>query len=494
MGMHLAIDMGSESGRAIVGYLDGGVLRTDPIYRFRTQFTRVHGRDYRNLYRFNDDIQHALSLYAEKYGPRLDSLSVCSWGGDFSVLNRDGNLNHLPVSYRTVNTVERTQPLIEAAFGERALYERNGNQRMPSDPLRMLLSMKLDDDPSLDDPRGMLFVADAMHYMLGAEACCERSMPTFGRLYDFRRDAWDAEVFERFGLPAGLCTRVVGPGTCIGQVDPAIVRAAGLEGPVRIVTSCTHDTVCALTAVPDNGRNWGFISCGTWALMGIETDAPVINDIAYENNFNNSSAPFGKNMFKRNMTGTWIIEQCKSQWGRYSYEEIVNLAEGAGENDLSIDINGRDFYGPEDMLGAITAAIRRDFGVDVDRNDVPAIAGIVYRSMVLEYRRYLDALLKAADRRIDRIYMMGGGSRNRLLAQYAANACGYPVYTGLYEGSGVGNLLLQCYACGELKDKESMRRVSANTFPQSVYEPKDVEAWNRRYAVFAERVIRTNLW
>ena len=494
MGMHLAIDMGSESGRAIVGWLEGGTLRTDPIHRFRTQFTRVHGKDYRNLYLFNDEIQRALALYAEKYGPHLDSVSVCSWGGDFSVLNRDGNLNHLPLSYRSMNTVEHTQQLIEETFGERALYERNGNQRMPSDPLSLLLRMKLEDDPSLDDPRGMLFIADAMHYLLGAQACCERSMPTFGRLYDFRKDDWDREVFRRFGLPDGLCTRVVPPGTPIGQVDPVIVRTAGLEGPVRIVTSCTHDTACALTAVPDNGDGWAFISCGTWALMGIETDAPVINDIAFENNFNNSSVPFGRTMFKRNMTGTWIIEQCKRLWGRYSYEEIVDMAEAAPENDLSIDINARDFYDPEDMLTAITAAVKRDFGADIERNDVPAIAGIVYRSMALEFRRYLGALLKAADRRIDRIYMLGGGSRNRLIARYAAGACGYPVYTGVYEGSSVGNLLLQAYACGELKDKAAMRRVSANTFPQTVYGPGDREAWDRRFSIYAERVIRRNLW
>ena len=494
MGMHLAIDMGSESGRAIAGHLEGDILKMDLIYRFRTQFTRIHGRDYRNLYRFNEEIQHALSLYAEKYGPHLDSISVCSWGGDFSVLNRDGNLNHLPPSYRAMNTVEGTHSMIEALFGTRALYERNGNQRMPCDPLSILLRMKLDDDPSLDDPRGMLFIADAMHYLLGAEACCERSMPTFGRLYDFRRDAWDAEVFERFGLPRGLCTRVVSPGTRIGDVDPAILKAAGLEGPVPIVTSCTHDTACALTAVPDDGRDWCFISCGTWALMGFETDAPVINDIAFENNFNNSSVPFGKNKFKRNMTGTWIIEQCKQRWGRYSYEEIVDMAEAAGENDLSIDINGQDFFDAADMPAAIAAALKRDFGADVDPGDVPLIAGVVYRSMALEFHRYLGALLKAADRRIDRIYMLGGGSKNRLIAQYTANACGYRVYTGVYEGSGVGNLLLQAYACGELKDKASMRRVSANTFPQTVYEPRDADAWSRRAAIFAERVIRTNLW
>lgn len=494
MGMHLAIDMGSESGRAIVGWLEDGTLRTDPIHRFRTQFTRVHGKDYRNLYRFNDEIQRALSLYAEKYGPRLDSVSVCSWGGDFSVLNRDGNLNHLPISYRSMNTVEQTQALIEETFGERALYERNGNQRMPSDPLRILLRMKLDGDPSLDDPHGMLFVADAMHYLLGAEACCERSMPTFGRLYDFRRDDWDYEVFDRFGLPRGLCTKVVPPGTPIGFVDSAIVKAAGLEGAVPIVTSCTHDTACALTAVPDNGDGWAFISCGTWALMGLEADAPVINDIAFANNFNNSSVPFGRTMFKRNMTGTWIIEQCRQRWGRYSYDEIVDLAEAAGESDLSIDINSRDFYDPEDMPAAISAALKRDFGAEVDPGDVPAIAGVVYRSMALEFQRYLGALLKAADRRIDRIYMLGGGSRNRLIAQYTANACGYRVYTGVYEGSAVGNLLLQAYACGELADKAAMRRVSANTFPQKAYEPRDAEIWRRRFSIFADRVIRTNLW
>ena len=494
MGYHLAVDMGSESGRVTVGRLGNGILKMDSIHRFRTQFTRIHGCDYRNLYRFNDEIQYALALYAKRYGSSLDSISVCSWGGDFVVLNRDGNLNHLPISYRRLNTIDRILPLIEKIFGERTLYERNGNQRMPSDPLSILLRMKLDDDPSLDDPHGILFIADAMHYLLGAQACCERSMPTFGRLYDFRLDSWDVEVFTKFGLPKGLCTRVVPPGTHIGDIDPGILKIAGLASPVPIVTSCTHDTACALVAVPDNRRNWAFISCGTWALMGIETDEPVINDISFENNFNNSSVPFQQNMFKRNMTGTWIIEQCKQLWNQYSYEEIVDLAEKAEGSELSIDINSHEFYDPEDMLIAITTALKRDFNVDIDRNNVSVLADIVYRSMALEYRRYLGALLKAANRKIDRIYMLGGGSRNRLIAQYTANACGYSVYTGVYEGSSVGNLLLQAYACGELKDKESMRQVSSNTFPQTVYEPADIRLWDKWFSVYSERVIRQNLW
>lgn len=494
MKKHLAIDMGSESGRAIVGFLENGKLQSEEIYRFKTQFMQMRGHSVRNLYRFNDEIQNALTVYAQKYGPDLYSISVDAWGGDFVILNRDGNFNHLPGSYRETSTIADTQEIIESKFGERRLYERNGNQRLPQDPLRVMLRMKMRNDPALDDPHGILFVADAMEYLLGAEPCCERSMPTFCRMYNFREDRWDDEVFDAFDLPKGIYSKVVSPGVEIGQVDPQILRKAGLNAPVRIITSCSHDTGCAVMSVANLDEDWAFISCGTWALMGIETDKPVINDIAYENNFNNSTIPLHTNMFKRNVTGTWIIQQCKEAWNKYSYNDIVDLAERAEDVDYSIDINALEFYSPNDMPAAIINALKCDFDVDIAYDDVGTISRIVFQSMVLKYKMYIMNLQRAANREIHKIYMLGGGSRNRLLNQFTANACGYPVFTGVYEASSTGNLLLQMYGSGELSDKRAMRQVVINSFPQHKYVPEKSDAWKRKYDIYLERSVKKNQW
>ena len=492
--LHLAIDMGSESGRAIVGWLEDGKLRTESFYRFRTQFMQIRDRSVRDLYRIHEEIMEALKLYAKQYGPKLDSISVDAFGGDFVILNRDGNLNHLPESCRSHSSGDEVRRYVEEHYGARRLYMRNGNQQLPMDVLHTLIRMKLSNDPALDDPHGMLWVADTMHYLLGGRPCCERSMPTFARFYNVREDKWDDEVLDAFGLPRGICSEVVEPATVTGQIDPEILRICGLEGPVPIISACTHDTACALISVPDNNRDWVFISCGTWALMGIETDQPVISDFSFENNFSNSTIPFGDNMFKRNVTGTWIIQQCREKWGDIPYDEIVNLAEQAEDTDFSIDINSVDFFAPKDMLSAVTGAVERDFGVKIDRNDVGTISRIVFESMVLKYRMYIENLLKAADRKISKIYMLGGGSKNRLLNQYTANACGYPVYAGVYEASSTGNLLLQMVGSGELADKKQMREVSAATFPQTVFEPRNREAWDRKFAVYMERSAKQNQW
>lgn len=494
MKRHLAIDMGSESGRAVVGYLENGRLHMEEIHRFRTQFMQVRDKSYRNMYRINEEVQAALKIYAEKYGPELDSIGCDSWGGDFVILNRKGEIVKLPVSYREVDLSNDVASIIEEKFGERKLYDRNGCQRLPQDPLKQMLRLRLAEDPSLDDPHGMLFVADIIHYMLGARPCCERSMPTFSRMFNWFEDDWDYELLEALDIPKGICSEVVSPGETIGYVSEEILEQCGLKGPVRIIAAGTHDTACAVVAVPDQGKDWAFVSSGTWSLMGIETEKPVISDRAYELNLHNSTIPLRTNMFKRNVTGTWIINQCKEAWGKYTYPEIVDMAEQAPDTEFSIDVNATEFYAPKNMPKAVAESIERDYGVKVDPNDVGTIARAVFTGMVFKYKYYLENLLECAGRKISKMYIVGGGSKNRIINQFAANACGYPVYTGVYEASSVGNLLVQMYGCGELEDKNAMRKVSMDTFPQKVFEPQDKEAWDRKFQIYLEKTSKKNLW
>ena len=493
MKRHIAVDIGSESGRVIAGWLEDGRLVTDVLYRFKTQFVQMRRRSVRNFYRYHEEILKGLRLYAEKYGPELASIGVDAWGADFVLLDRAGDIMKLPQSYRTFTGVEDVLDIIERKFGLRALYDINGNQRQPSDTLNQLLRLIRDGHPSLDDPRGILFVSDMFHYLLGAEPCCEHSLASYSGFWNQRENRWDADIMRAFGIPDSLCSKVVYAGDTVGYVDEKILRDAGIEGPVAIITPCAHDTSTAALAIADLGSDWAFVSSGTWSLMGFETDAPVINDISFRYNFSNSTMPLRTNMFKKNITGTWLVQQCCEAWRMNDYNAIVDLTEASPDNDWIIDVNAAEFYAPDSMPRAIAASVKRDFGADVDPDDKGTICRIAFQSMAVKYRYYLERLLKAADKRISKLYIISGGSRNRVINQFAANACRIPVSTGVYEASSVGNLLLQAYGCSELRDKPAMRQVVIDTFPQTVFEPRDAELWEKKYRAY-ESVAQPNAW
>ena len=491
---HLAIDLGSESGRAVVGHLENGRLHTAEVYRFRTQFMQTHGQSVRNLYRYHEEILNAMQAYAQAYGPRLDSIGVDAWGGDFVLLNRDGCVSKLPASYRAQCASEDAETIIEQRYGAYAIYRRNGNMRMPTDTLKQLIRLKECRDPSMDDPRNLLFIADVFHYFLGAEPCCEHSLASYARFFNRDADTWAPDILEAFGIPTAILGKIVHAGDVIGTVDPTLVRQAGLAGEVKIIVPCTHDTACAALAVPDMDEDWAFISSGTWSLLGTETHAPITSQQAYAANLSNSTMPLMTNMFKKNITGTWIIQQCKSIWACYSYDEIVNLAEASPDLEMFIDINATDFYAPQNMVAAICHALRQDYGTAPAPENAGAVARIVFQSMALKYRYYLGKILQASGKHITKLYILGGGSKNRLINQFTANATGYPVYTGVMEASSTGNLLLQAYGNGELADKAAMRRVVCDTFERTLFAPRETGVWDDRYLHYLTHVNRDNQW
>lgn len=492
---HLAVDIGSESGRVYVGYLQDGKIYTEEIHRFPTQFMQVHGKSVRNIYRYHEEIQRAMKLYVQKYGDRLESIGVDSWGSDFVLLDREGNISRLPASYRAVSVSSDAAEMIDRDMGLEAVYMRTGNQAMPTDTLSQLVRLVRDKDSALGAADGILFMGDAYHYMLGAPACCEHSLAGYSRFYNNHENCWDREIMERLGIPERLCVPVVYAGDVIGMVDRAILKETGLSGEVKIIAPCTHDTACAAFAVPDMKDDWVFISSGTWSLLGTPTQMPVINELSYRYNLSNSSMPLRVNMLKKNIQGMWIIQQCRRAWGeKESYETLVRLAEGETENHVYIDVDREEFYAPENMAKTVADAVYRDFGIRINWEDRGKISRICYESLALKYRYYCDKILSAADKKISGIYILGGGSKNRLLNQFTANATGYPVYTGVTEGSCIGNVLIQAYGSGEIRGRNEMRQVVCNTFEKEKYCPKDTGIWNAKYDAFLHGISHTAQW
>lgn len=489
MKRHLAVDIGSESGRVYMGYIQNGKVYTEEIYRFKTQFMQAHGRSMRNIYRFHEEIIHGMQRYAEKYGTTLESIGVDSWGSDFVLLDREGNISALPVSYRGIPSAKKEEEYIEEKFGLKNLYMRTGNQAMPPDTINQLVRMIMNKEPCLDDPHGILFMGDLYQYLLGAEPCSEHSLVSYCRFYNNLFFDWDDEVMNALGIPQDIKTKIVYAGDTIGEVDLEILKEAGIEGSVKIITPCTHDTACAALAIPDMNDDWMFISSGTWSLIGTETEKPVINELSCKYNMSNSTMPIKTNMLKKNIQGMWVIQQCRKAWGnKISYPEIVDAAQTAEDLNVFIDVDMEEFYAPSNMAIAVSNAVKRDFGVEIDWHDVGSIARICYESLALKYRYYAEKILQAANKSVSKIYIVGGGSKNELLNQFTANATGYTVCTGVTEGSSVANILLQAYGSGEVKDKQEMRQIICNTFETKSFEPKDIEIWRKKYNIFEQQI------
>lgn len=483
---HLAVDVGAASGRAFIGWLDGGRLRSREIHRFITGDMFLVDKRVRNIFRFYEEILRALSLYGEREGRELRSIGVDSFGCDFTLLNRNGEIARLIPSYRD-SKLESIEPVVDRTYGSYRLYRRNGNHSLPSDTLQQLIRLRRAGDPALDDTGPLLFVAEAFHYMLGGRVANEYSQASYSRFYNVHEQKWDDEVLRAFDLPAALKTEVVFCGDVAGRLRPELAAEAGLAGETEIICPCCHDTSSAALAVPDHGDDWIFISSGSWSLLGTETVAPICGELAWRHNFSNSGMPLGTtNMFKKNITGMWLMQEAKRCWKTFGDEEMVRLAEEAGDNEWYIDVNSMEFYSPTDMPGAVAKRVEQDFAAGIDRDDVGPIVRICLHSLALKYRYYLDLLRKLTGKAINKIYILGGGSRNALLNQMAADATGLPVYTGIYEGSVAGNLLLQMYGSGLLSSKAAMRQVVMDTFPLTEWLPREPELWERKYRSYLD--------
>jgi rhamnulokinase len=482
---HLAVDLGSESGRVVAGNIESGKLKMATIHRFKTQSFRTNLHRFRDLYRFYEEILHSFRIFREKHGPNLGSFGVDSWGSDIVLVNRIGNIDNLPLFYREYGHFD-IERIVEDAIGWDSLYDRTGNQKLSGDTLHQLIFMKHHRDPCLDDPKAMLFISDVFHYLLGANLCCEHSMISDSHIYNNNNGDWDKDVFAAFDLPGGLITPICYAGDHIGDINEQILEEVGLNQPVKIITPAGHDTASAALAVPDFGDDWIFISSGTWSLMGLQTDAPVITERTKRYYFDNSGIPFGKNMIRKNITGMWILQQCAEKWIGVSYDEIAQRAEVSESIDYYIDVDEPDFSLSTNMPLTICRKLKSQYNVDIDPNDVGVVARIFFESLALKYRFVLERLLDSTGRKINKIHIIGGGGKNTILNKYTANVTGYRVISGVYEATAVGNLLMQAYGCKEVGSMDEIRQTIRDTFPLEYFDPADTERWEQKYKRFRE--------
>ena len=480
---YLAIDLGAGSGRVMLGSFDGDRLSVKELHRFRNPGVEVLGSLHWDALGLFHDIQQGMRAGA---AARPVSLGVDTWGVDFALVGRDGELVGNPFHYRDA----RTHGKMREAFGlvsKEEIFECTGLQFMEINSLYQLFSMK--GSRALESASSLLMMPDLFHYWFTGERVCEFTDATTSQCYDPRRRQWAFPVLESLGLPTDIFCDVVEAGTDLGSLRPAVAKECDLR-PMRVVLPGSHDTASAVAAVPSETSDWAYLSSGTWSLLGVEAERPHVTPGVLEKNFTNEGGVCRTTRLLKNICGLWLLEECRREWARagesIGYAELAAEADGSEAFRSLLDVDDPGFVAPGDMPARIARACRRT------RQPAPETTGqfarAIFESLALRYRSVLADLAGITGRRPAVLHVVGGGSRNELLCQYAADACGVPVVAGPVEATAVGNVLLQAISSGRVQDLSQGREIVRRSFPMRVYEPTDGAsgAWDHAAGRLAE--------
>lgn len=477
----MAVDLGATSGRTILGSVEQGQLIQKEFTRFPNRITELGGHFYWNIYDLYAEIIRALRLVAEQ-GIRLESIGIDTWGVDFVCIGKDGNLLRNPFSYRDPHT----EGIMEEFFKKipkEEVYNRTGIQFMNFNSLFQFAAMRKHNDSALEAADKILFIPDALSYMLTGEAVCEYTILSTSQMLDPKTKRIDPLLSEAVGLKESQFGRYVNPGDRVGTLTPEIQKMTGL-GPVPVVAVAGHDTGAAVAAVPSPDERYAYLSCGTWSLLGIETKDAIINKESYDYNFTNEGGIEGTTRFLKNICGMWLLERCRQEWtdAPKDVNEINSQAMETEPFRSLINPDDPRFANPESMVEAI-----KEFCIETSQpvpEDYRQTARCIFESLALRYRQVLDYLKQLAPFPIERLHVIGGGTYNHYLMQMAADSINLPVITGPVEGTAIGNIMLQAKAAGLVKDMFEMRHIIANSIETNNYQPNHTPDWDAAYETF----------
>ena len=481
MATMIAVDLGAQSGRVVLGQFDGERLEIEDVHRFENVPVATRGTLQWDVLRLYDDVVAGLRAAGREH--EVDSVAVDSWAVDFGLLDHHGRLIQNPVHYRDA----RRAAAVDSVLGRipaRELYERTGIQLIPINTVFELAAMAAQHDPALEIADCLLLIPDLFHFWLAGTRSSEATNASTTQCYDPRAEGWALDLLTRLGIPTSLLPEVVSAGSSLGVLAPDVAEKTGLGG-ARVIAGATHDTAAAVAAIPLRSPDAAYISAGTWSLVGLELSAPVIDDRTFAANLTNEGGVAGRTRLLRNVTGLWLLNECRRQWC-VSFDELLAEARGAAPLRSLIDVDDPPFAVPGDMPNRV-----REFcassGQEVPA-DRGAIARCILESLALKHRRAVDLLSQATGTAPPVVHLVGGGARNELLAQLTANALELPLVAGPVEATAIGNLVVQAMALGELATLEEARDVVARSFVQLTYEPADAEVWREARERFEQLV------
>lgn len=438
---YIAVDLGATSGRVILSTVSESSIDMETIHRFPTPLIQVEGKYYWNIYSLYDDIVKGLAMVGAK-GLKVESIGIDTWGVDFVCIAEDGTVS-LPRSYRDPYT-EDAQEQFFKKMPARELYERTGIQLMNFNSVFQMFMQRKEKCSALEYAKKVLFIPDALSYMLTGEAVCEYTILSTSALLNPRDKKLDKQVLKACKMKENMFGKIVYPGHKVGKLTKNVAARTGL-GRIPVVAVAGHDTASAVASVPAMDEHFAYLSSGTWSLMGIETPDPVIDERMFNLNFTNEGGVNGSTRLLKNITGMWLMEQCLAKWKEegkeYGYDEICNKAKACKPSEHLLDPDDPCFAAPSNMPATI-AHYCEERGWAVPANDETFIR-LIFDSLAAKYAATLRSLKEIAPFEINTLHIIGGGSKNEMLNQMTANACGIRVVAGPSEGTALGNVMIQ---------------------------------------------------
>ncbi|HVU27467.1 MAG TPA: rhamnulokinase family protein [Verrucomicrobiae bacterium] len=475
----LAVDLGAGSGRVVAGIFDGARLELAELNRFSNEPIKLADGWHWNFEKLFGDIKTGIALAVKKYGDAVVSVGVDTWGVDYGLLDANGQLLAAPFQYRDA----RTNGMMDLAFEKmpRAeIYQRTGIQFMFFNTLFQLLAEK-----KLSRAEWLLFMPDLIHYFLTGIAANEKSIASTSQLLNPKTQNWDDEILRAMSFPRQIFGKLIDAGTVIGELLPEIANETGAKN-LRVIAPAGHDTASAVVGVPAEESEPVFLSSGTWSLIGRELNSPLISDESFAASFSNEGGVLGTTRFLKNISGMWLLQECKRAWDiagkSVSYDELQNLAKNSPPFAAFIDPDAPEFSAPQNMPEAVTEFCRRTGQIAPTNFD--AFARTIFESLALKYRFVKNSLAQVTGKPIDKIYIVGGGSQNDLLNQFAADAMNCIVVAGPVEATSIGNVIMQLHALGEISSLTEGRALTRRSFAAKIFEPKNSGAWNDAFARF----------
>lgn len=479
----LAFDLGATSGRSILGTIENGRLHMKELTRFPNQILQIGNHFHWNIYSLFEYLKAGL-VAAKNEGVEITSIGIDTWGVDFALLAEDGSILGAPYAYRDPHTVGAPEKYFEIVPREK-VYDLTGIQVMNFNSLYQLFALTQANNPLMKATKEILFMPDALAYMLTGNKVVEYTIASTSQILNPRTKQFDAELLEKAGVSPSILGEIVMPGYLIGTLRDDLAEDSEL-GKINVVAVAGHDTASAVAAVPAANANFAYLSSGTWSLMGIEVKDAIINETTSTLNFTNEGGVEGTTRFLKNVTGMWLLEQCLKEWKKegisYAYEKLIQMADTVPAFQSLLDTDHPSFANPVSMTDAIVEYCQAT-GQTAPSSHAEFVR-CIFESLSLKYRYVLELLKELAPFPIEKLHVIGGGSKNALLNQWTASSIGIPVIAGPSEATAIGNVMIQAKAAGCVDSLQEMRQIIGESIQLDEFLPLDADIWAEAYKKF----------
>jgi len=483
---YLVFDFGASNGRAAVVRFDGHKFHMEVTHRFENRPVYAAGTLYWDILSLYAELKEGLRRSSAKCG-KIESMALDTWGADFGFIDKNGKLISNPVHYRDQQRSKDSKKLLKIISAER-LFELAGSMVSPLFDLFHLYSLKINGWPEIEYGQVFLTMPDIFNYFLTGQTYNEWTRITTSIMYNQVEKRWEDEIINAAGLPRDKFAPIIKPGKKIGKIRDSVCTELEIE-PMDVIAPVTHDTPSAVAGIPVTGKgNWAFISLGTWAILGKETNAPIISREVMEKGYSNEGGAEDSNLFVKNITGLWIIQQCRAKWIKdkgkdISWDQIVKLSAAAPAFESFIDVDNPVFSQPTVDMPQVV----RENCKGSRPQSIGQVARCVYEGLAFKFKHDVASLEKLTGQKLDLLHLIGGGTQNKMLCQWTADATGIPVIAGPTETTSVGNFLMQLMAAGEISGLSEGRLISKHSSDICNYQPTDTGKWDEAYQKYLSK-------